>query len=272
MTIELDRETTAMTALNDVVLQGHSAYERTRLLQDLINRAHEQGIPITEELTQKFREYLKTLDLLERKREGMGGFVGGLLDLKEQLPTLEEKFYDLGDAVRVGFVDSLAEALVYGKDFGQSMKQIFHELAVDMMKFAMQQALIGTMKWALPGFAKGAAFDRGRVVRFAAGDIVTRPTLVPLAGGRTGLMGEAGPEAVLPLERSPSSGKLGVLASGISSADLDRLGDRIITALAEQKGLRVVNVGPESAEDYLNSSEGERVIVNIMRRNKRILE
>lgn len=60
--------------------------------------------------------------------------------------------------------------------------------------------------------AHGAAFDRGNVIPFARGGVVDRPTLFPMAHG-AGLMGEAGPEAVMPLTRLPG-GKLGVGASG----------------------------------------------------------
>jgi phage-related minor tail protein len=48
------------------------------------------------------------------------------------------------------------------------------------------------------------------VIPFALGGIVTRPTLFPMANGM-GLMGEAGAEAVMPLERGPG-GRLGVRA------------------------------------------------------------
>lgn len=58
-------------------------------------------------------------------------------------------------------------------------------------------------------FAKGAAFQSGQVQAFAQGGIVTAPTTFPMSGGRTGLMGEAGPEAIMPLTRGPD-GKLGV--------------------------------------------------------------
>lgn len=57
--------------------------------------------------------------------------------------------------------------------------------------------------------AHGHAFDRGRAMAFAAGGIVTRPTLFPMATGQ-GLMGEAGPEGILPLSRV--GGDLGVKA------------------------------------------------------------
>lgn len=61
------------------------------------------------------------------------------------------------------------------------------------------------------GNANGNAFDGGNVIPFARGGIVTRPTLFPMANGM-GLMGEAGPEAVMPLRRG-TDGRLGVQAA-----------------------------------------------------------
>lgn len=63
-------------------------------------------------------------------------------------------------------------------------------------------------------FSDGAGFSQGRVVPFAEGGIVSTPTTFPMRGG-TGLMGEAGPEAIMPLARG-SDGKLGIRASGNS--------------------------------------------------------
>ncbi|WP_208348693.1 tape measure protein [Pseudaestuariivita rosea] len=59
--------------------------------------------------------------------------------------------------------------------------------------------------------ARGNVFDRGDVTPFARGGVVTRPTGFMYGGGRLGVMGEAGPEAILPLERGPD-GRLGVTA------------------------------------------------------------
>ncbi|MCJ2011223.1 phage tail tape measure protein [Methylobacterium sp. J-076] len=59
-------------------------------------------------------------------------------------------------------------------------------------------------------FAKGGVFRGGRVTPFAAGGVVAAPTYFPMANG-TGLMGEAGPEAIMPLRRGPD-GRLGVAA------------------------------------------------------------
>jgi phage-related minor tail protein len=61
--------------------------------------------------------------------------------------------------------------------------------------------------------AKGHAFNHGNIVAFAGGGVVTSPHTFPMAGGRTGLMGEAGPEAIMPLARG-SDGKLGIKTRG----------------------------------------------------------
>jgi len=61
-------------------------------------------------------------------------------------------------------------------------------------------------------FGQGAGFAQGRVMPFAQGGVVSAPTMFPMRGG-TGLMGEAGPEAILPLARGPD-GKLGVRGGG----------------------------------------------------------
>lgn len=59
--------------------------------------------------------------------------------------------------------------------------------------------------------ANGNAFSHGRVLPFAHGGVVSSPTMFPMAGNRTGIMGEKGAEAIMPLKRTPS-GQLGVQA------------------------------------------------------------
>ena len=71
---------------------------------------------------------------------------------------------------------------------------------------------VNSMVSGLMPFADGAPFSQGRVMPFAMGGIVSQATAFPMRGG-TGLMGEAGPEAIMPLSRGPD-GKLGVAASG----------------------------------------------------------
>lgn len=105
------------------------------------------------------------------------------------------------------------------------------------------------------GFAKGGVFDAGReVTRFALGGIVDRPTNFTFDGGRQGQMGEAGKEAIMPLRTGPD-GRLGVTA-----------------AAAPAPEVKIVNVlDPGIVGDYLGGAAGERLIMNVIRRNKRVL-
>jgi phage-related minor tail protein len=63
------------------------------------------------------------------------------------------------------------------------------------------------------GFAKGGAFQQGLPVPFAKGGVIASPIAFPLSRGRTGIAGERGAEAIMPLARGPD-GRLGVVAQG----------------------------------------------------------
>lgn len=106
-------------------------------------------------------------------------------------------------------------------------RDFFRTVLQGLAEVAMQKAILGAVGnagseneaasgiigWLAKAFtttaARGAVFNAGQVVPMASGGIVSSPTAFPLAGGRVGLMGEAGAEAVMPLRRS-SSGRLGV--------------------------------------------------------------
>jgi phage-related minor tail protein len=88
-----------------------------------------------------------------------------------------------------------------------------------------------------PALAKGGAFDYG-IEAFAKGgaftnQIVDSPTMFKFAKG-TGLMGEAGPEAIMPLTRD-GSGNLGVRAEGNSGGNVEVVVNNYSTAQAETK-------------------------------------
>lgn len=68
---------------------------------------------------------------------------------------------------------------------------------------SLANALLNAM-----GFADGGVFSSGNVIPFAKGGVVNRTTMFSM-----GMMGEAGPEAIMPLERGPD-GSLGVKSSG----------------------------------------------------------
>ena len=91
--------------------------------------------------------------------------------------------------------------------------------------------LIGPMLGGM--FADGAAFNKGSVVPFATGGVVSSATMFPMSGGKSGVMGEAGPEAIMPLTRG-ADGKLGVKASGGGSS-----GGTTISISVDARGAQV---------------------------------
>ena len=106
----------------------------------------------------------------------------------------------------------LSDAL---KGVAQSMADTVFAVAMRPVQQAMAGALAqgvgGMLGGALP-FADGGAFLQGRVMPFAKGGVVSQPTFFPMRGA-TGLMGEAGHEAIMPLRRG-ADGRLGVAAGG----------------------------------------------------------
>ncbi|WP_417247685.1 phage tail tape measure protein [Celeribacter sp.] len=108
--------------------------------------------------------------------------------------------------------DTLADAL---KGVGRSMLDAAYNAALKPVT-SHAGSILGTgleavIQGLLP-FGNGGAFASGRVQPFASGGIVSQATAFPMRGG-TGLMGEAGPEAIMPLTRT-AGGKLGVRATG----------------------------------------------------------
>lgn len=107
--------------------------------------------------------------------------------------------------------DKLSDAL---KGIGRSIADTIFSIAMKPVESALAgsvaNGLSGLVSGALP-FANGGAFVQGRVMPFAKGGVVSEPTHFPMRGA-TGLMGEAGPEAIMPLRRG-ADGRLGVAAA-----------------------------------------------------------
>jgi len=97
----------------------------------------------------------------------------------------------------------LADAIVNAQDLGDALRNVLKSIAGSFLQKIIDKIL---------PFADGAAFQGGQVIPFAKGGIVTKPTIFPMAHGM-GLMGEAGPEAVMPLKRG-ADGSLGVQSEG----------------------------------------------------------
>jgi hypothetical protein len=106
----------------------------------------------------------------------------------------------------------LSDAL---KSVAQTMVDSVYRIALRPVENAVGGAIANGVNGLLSGlfpFEKGGSFAQGRVMPFARGGVVSGPTAFPMRNGR-GLMGEAGPEAIMPLARG-ADGRLGVAAQG----------------------------------------------------------
>ncbi len=149
-------------------------------------------------------------------------FEGQLRDVQG---ALGETTRDLGNLER-GFSTGLRQAFDGLVLDGRSLSDVLNGLAEKMVSTAYSAAInpvtdqlggmlangLNTLVAGVMPFADGAAFSQGRVMPFAKGGIVSSPTTFPMRGA-TGLMGEAGPEAIMPLARGPD-GALGVRGAG----------------------------------------------------------
>ncbi|HZM01046.1 MAG TPA: phage tail tape measure protein [Planctomycetota bacterium] len=102
------------------------------------------------------------------------------------------------------------------QQFAQAIQQqIIRQLVTEPAGAAVGGWLASTFSpagGAAPAASRlGNAFDGG-IVPFAMGGVVSRPTMFAYGSGELGIMGEAGPEAVMPLRRG-RDGRLGVEAA-----------------------------------------------------------
>jgi phage-related minor tail protein len=175
-------------------------------------------------------------DLFSGGARDLGGALGEMrgiaAEFSGELMGASKAMRDMdADAMRLSrsLSSSLRSAFDKAVLGGEKLGGVFRELALSVSDKVFDAAFkpvtgaltksfsgaLGGLTGALGqafGFADGGAFSAGRVRAFAQGGVVGGPTLFPMRGG-TGLMGEAGPEAIMPLQRGPD-GRLGVAASG----------------------------------------------------------
>jgi lambda family phage tail tape measure protein len=127
-----------------------------------------------------------------------------------------------------GMADQLTEFVTTGKaNFRDFAASVLKDISRMIIRYAIFNAVKGIMNIFNPAaalgssaanvaqyapLAKGGVFAQNGIQAFARGGIVNKPTVFPFANG-IGLMGEAGPEAIMPLRRG-RDGNLGVMSSG----------------------------------------------------------
>ena len=126
---------------------------------------------------------------------------------RKEMQDIQRLSANVAGIISRGFAD----ALVNGRRFSDVLQSI----ARSLLRLSIQAAL----KPAIGGLTSAIGGALGSIMPFARGGVVNGPTLFPMARGM-GLMGEAGPEAVLPLARGPD-GRLGVRAQGGIAAQVN---------------------------------------------------
>ena len=139
----------------------------------------------------------------------------GETEINKELTEGQKILESMKDTIATGLTNAIQGLIDGTKSLGESLSGILRQMASLFLR-----AGIGSFKGAdgtggsglLGLFANGGVVAQNKVVPFAYGGVVNKPTLFPMANG-AGLMGEQGPEAIMPLRRT-ASGRLGVESSG----------------------------------------------------------
>jgi uncharacterized protein YukE len=143
-------------------------------------------------------------DQLEKEQFAAGAAIAEQLNQQDQLNKKTDKYKITLDQVKdvlANQITSAIEGLIDGtKSLGESLSGLLKTFASMFL-----QSGVGSLVGSIFKSAKGNVFAQNGIVPYAKGGYIGRPTL--------SLMGESGPEAVLPLRRG-RGGRLGVETSG----------------------------------------------------------
>jgi lambda family phage tail tape measure protein len=205
----------------------------------LAARKYSEGLAeIGENASKAAIELLDFSDAASSQKDALSGARSAIDDYLQSVGTLSENISNVTTNAFSGLEDAIVSLTTTGtfsfRQFALAIVEDLTRMVTRMLIIApllkLIQGLIpggtfasasaglsgaGALKSFLPGFAlnaTGNVYGSNGVVPFARGGIVNGPTMFPFAKG-VGLMGEAGPEAIMPLRRG-ADGRLGVAASG----------------------------------------------------------
>ena len=248
----------------DADARKYDKIQQARVLAGEITQEEYDRVKILEEMKVLLEEkpdlYKKIKEKLEELATPLGKFKQGLREIFEKAMNLNEALAERGVQAVQQFGDAFADFVATGKaSFAELTQSILQDLSRIFARAALFQGLSLIPGFGgflgLPGFADGGVMAKNKIVPFAYGGIVNKPTLFPMANG-AGLMGEAGPEAIMPLRRG-RGGKLGVEASS-------GVGNVVVNV--DASGSRVQ--GDQSNAKALGSAIGAAVQAEIVRQKR----
>ena len=147
-------------------------------------------------------------------------------DQARTIDALATKTRDLelgADSFSRAMTRAFSASVVGGRQFDDVLKSLtlrMSDLAVRLAFKPLEKSISSGIESLLSGLsgiggntAASVTAATGAVKLFASGGVIGTPTYFPLMQGGVGLAGEAGPEAIMPLQRGPD-GKLGVAGQG----------------------------------------------------------
>ena len=193
---------------------------RDQLVQD------QQISGLTDKQKATLSDLIKGVDDRLAKQKDIVAAVNAESEAMQRLQQQQAQIKELSDGIANSIGNGIGNAfdLVlkgtenWASDLRDIAANVLRDIANQLLQIMVIQPLVKGISGGLSSLfsANGNVFDQRGMVPYAMGGIVTRPTIFPFASGgalRTGVMGEAGPEAILPLQRG-SNGKLGVQAQG----------------------------------------------------------
>jgi len=225
---------------------------------------------------EKYRKEIELITALEAQgmltAEEAFGARGKLYDdadkAAEKLNGTLAKTKDVGKEIGLVFESALEDSIVNFKSFGDVAKGVLQDIARLLVRQNITNPLLESVKGLdIGGFIKGIftpsadgnAFGSGGLIPFASGGVVDSPTFFKFARG-AGVMGEAGPEAILPLKRG-AGGKLGVAADGVGGGGVSVT--IINNAPAQVSTRQTSDGGLEVLIDAVDAALGDRVSAGI---------
>ncbi len=221
------KATGTYAALNAEIQKGAISLEQYNLaIQKIKEQKMEQGFTSGKKTLMEYYEEISKVqgatDKITEKSDIEIGLIVGIEKAMQSFGTLASDIASGVNKVFSALEDGILDFVKTGKfAFKDFATVILDELSKIIIRMAILRPMMEGIKGAM-GYssttvtananANGNAFHGGNIVPFANGGVVSGPTIFPMANGM-GLMGEAGPEAVMPLQRN-SQGKLGVISSG----------------------------------------------------------
>ena len=208
---ELEKTEGTISWLDEQIPEAPTAWGLGgRQTKGQLRNARAAQVAIAEELKKEI-ELLKTkLNLLGDIDKTTGEIVNKPKDVQKAWVSTQQVLTSIANTLANGIGNAIQGLIKGTQTLGEAFSNILRQLGEIILMAGIKNALASTSWFSFLKNEKGNVFAQNGIVPFAQGGIVDKPTIFPFANG-TGLMGEAGPEAIMPLTRG-ADGKLGVEA------------------------------------------------------------